>query len=116
MPVHVGPRPVFLADGNTFRGGAGGADFTATPAAVGAGGLASRAGVVLVDEERSGHRQRSLAAEDVLGVEKGEERNCEDEDIENLGRHCVIRRLLRFEQVALDRVRGPPWEQCLLSK
>jgi hypothetical protein len=93
------------ADGNIIREGAGSTYITATPAAVGAGALASRAVVDLADEERSGGWKRGLNSEGVLGVEK-RERDCEEDDIESSGRHCVMRLLLQFEQVVLDRVTG----------
>jgi hypothetical protein len=79
-----------LADGSTGLEGARGPDTTAAPAAVSAGGLTSRAGVDLADEKRSGGRQGGLATENGLGIEKGEERDCEKDDIESLSRHCLM--------------------------
>lgn len=76
----------FLADGNTILKGTWGANITAAPATVGAGGLASRAGVLLANEDRGSGWQRSLGAKEVLGIDKGEKRN--SEEIESLGRHC----------------------------
>ena len=67
-------------------------------AVVGAGGLVRRAhGRVLADEKWSSGQQRELAAEEVLGVEKRQERDDEEESIENFDRHYVKRLLLRFQ-------------------
>lgn len=81
---------VDLANGNTAQEGAGGPNITAASATVGARSLASSASVDLADEERRSGRQRGLATENVLGVEKREERDCEEEDIESVSRHCLM--------------------------
>lgn len=59
-----------MADGSTAREGTRGAGSTAATAAIGAGGLARRAGGDLADKKWSGGQQRGLATEEVLGVEK----------------------------------------------
>ncbi len=80
-----------LADGsNTAQEGTRAPATTAAPATVSAGGLASRAGAGLADEEWRGGRQRGLATENVLSIEKREERGCEEEDIESLSRHRLM--------------------------
>jgi hypothetical protein len=91
-----------LANGSTAREGTRGAGITAATAAIGAGGLARRAGVDLAVEKWSGGQQRELAAEEVLGVEKRQKSDGEEEDIESFGRHCLKRLLMQFEQVPFE--------------
>jgi hypothetical protein len=57
---------------------------------MGAGGHANRASVHLANEERSSGRQRGFDAKEILGVDKGEKQDGEEEDIESLGIHCVM--------------------------
>lgn len=75
----------FGADGDTLRGGAGGADITASSRTVVAESCGRSAGLNLALEERRDGWQRWVDAEDVLGVQKREERDGQEGGIESFG-------------------------------